>query len=78
MGEGLYMVLRVLYSSGRDTAKRVREARAARRLPKFLVSKGSDDLGAGDEAETNERQQQHPAPGKLVLSVCLGGGALLW
>ncbi|GBF88235.1 metal-nicotianamine transporter-like protein [Raphidocelis subcapitata] len=38
MGEGLYMVLRVLVSSGKDTAKRVREVRAARRLPKFHAS----------------------------------------
>ncbi|KAI8471372.1 MAG: OPT superfamily oligopeptide transporter [Monoraphidium minutum] len=44
MGEGMYMVAKVLYSTGRDTTKRVRASRAARRLPRLA----SDQLPADD------------------------------
>ncbi|WIA41031.1 hypothetical protein OEZ86_004669 [Tetradesmus obliquus] len=43
MGEGLYMVIKVLISSGKDTLRRIRERRAAANLPRFTSSGGSSE-----------------------------------
>jgi hypothetical protein len=62
-------------AAGKDTVKRVREVRAARRLPKFIKSEesGADLLGAADAAGASTRVgteagaphlDQHATPGE--------------
>jgi hypothetical protein len=74
-----------LTAAGKDTAKRVREARAARRLPKFHASGDSraelleDSLqptssgtGAAHGAAAGAAASQHAAPGEFRESQPIG------